>query len=161
MPLLPRGFLSPDIYPETPIPRRPRRERNGAFVVVSPIQETLKVPEFSILLSPPLQAGPRVNALWWWCLQDQPVLFPWAGASSMPVVNCLSRVTISPVRGLNNPTLHPSSDLQKGTLYQNGTKCFCCRRFLFTGMHSLFFLKAQDSPRGSKLQMVPPMRVVM
>lgn len=145
----------PALCPETRVLLRPRRKRGGAFVAVSHPLETLKMPEFSILLS-----------------QDQPILFPWAGACTMHIVNCLSWVTTSPVRSLNTPLptlplVYRGDILSKWDQNGFGRDSFPilrnrleagninCGRFLFRQAF-LIFLKAWDSPRDSKLQTVPP-----
>lgn len=128
------------------------------------IQETMKVPEFSVLLS-----------------QAQSVLFPWASASTMPIVNGFSRVTISPVRGLNTPLstlplIYGKAHCIKtgpnvlgrvsSPVLRNGLEAgsICCRRFLFPGLHTVFCLKVQGFSGGRALNCKqshpPPTRVL-
>ena len=99
---IPLAGRAPATCPETPVPLTPRRERSSALVVVSHPQETLKVPEFSVLLSAP--AG--------WALSEfSPSVVTPGPACAVPTGRCLHRAHCelfelgqsSPVRGLVSP----------------------------------------------------------
>lgn len=112
------------VCPETPFPLGPCWEKSGAFVVLSPVTPPGDLEGAGVL-------HPSLSALAGWALRKfSPSVVTPGLACAFPTGGCLHGAYCEllewghnlPSKKPEHPTPHPSSDLEKGTLYYNGTK---------------------------------------